>query len=354
MSNKPKVSLIVPIYNVEKYLVQCLESIMNQTLHDIEIITVDDGSPDNCGKIIDEYANKDKRIKPIHKENGGYGSAINTGLAVATGEYIGIVEADDWCEITMFEKLYNKAKETKADLVKCYFNNPPIDNKERKREIETFYKIAESKIEKNPDIILLHCSIWSCIYKKDMLYNFNIKMDDKKNSYYQDFLWQIQTFIGANKIAYVPELLYNWRQEPNQKSSSNLKNEKLINMVDITKKCISYAKKNNRKDLIEYIYNYGICVNFLFFKRVYRQYKKKYFYKIKELILESKEDKFLCKFLNNSDKMNYNLFLKYNYKQFLTYNFFHKIYSIFFKVKESNKVYRIYLFGIRILKIRKK
>ena len=89
--SKPKVSIIVPVYNVEKYLRQCLESVINQTLKEIEIICIDDGSPDNCGAIIDEYAQKDTRIVAIHKENGGYGSALNYGFSIAKGEYIGIV-----------------------------------------------------------------------------------------------------------------------------------------------------------------------------------------------------------------------------------------------------------------------
>ena len=98
----PKVSIIVPVYKVEKYLRKCIDSIINQTLKDIEIILVDDGSPDNCGKICDEYAAKDTRIKVIHKENGGLSSARNAGMEVAEGEYIGFVDSDDWIESDMY------------------------------------------------------------------------------------------------------------------------------------------------------------------------------------------------------------------------------------------------------------
>ena len=117
----PKVSIVMPTYKVEKYFRQCLESVINQTLTDIEIIPVDDGSPDNCGKIMDEYAAKDSRIKPIHQENGGYGKAVNAGIEAATGEYIGIVETDDWIEPDMYEKLYNQAVKLDADVCKCGF-----------------------------------------------------------------------------------------------------------------------------------------------------------------------------------------------------------------------------------------
>ena len=102
----PKVSIIVPIYGVEKYIKQCLDSIINQSLEDIEIILIDDGSKDNCPAIIDDYASKDTRIIAIHKENGGYGAANNVGLSIATGEYIGIVEPDDYIDKHMFG-LYN-------------------------------------------------------------------------------------------------------------------------------------------------------------------------------------------------------------------------------------------------------
>ncbi|OUQ56652.1 hypothetical protein B5E58_10530, partial [Tyzzerella sp. An114] len=98
MENK-KISVIVPIYNVEKYLNRCVDSIINQTYKNLEIILVDDGSPDNCGKICDEYAKKDNRIKVVHKENGGVSSARNVGLNIATGDYIGFVDGDDWIDL---------------------------------------------------------------------------------------------------------------------------------------------------------------------------------------------------------------------------------------------------------------
>ena len=103
----PKVSVIVPIYNVEKYLDECMVSLLNQTLKDIEIILVDDESPDNCPKMCDEYANKDKRVKVVHKKNGGLGFARNSGLDVATGEYVAFIDSDDWIKPTHLECFIN-------------------------------------------------------------------------------------------------------------------------------------------------------------------------------------------------------------------------------------------------------
>ena len=94
--NKPKVSVVVPIYKVEKYLCECVDSILAQTLHDIEVILVDDGSPDKCPEIVDEYAKKDKRVVAVHQKNAGYSTAVNKGIAMAKGEYIGVIESDDW------------------------------------------------------------------------------------------------------------------------------------------------------------------------------------------------------------------------------------------------------------------
>ena len=116
-----KVSIIVPIYNVEQYLVECMESIVHQTLKDIEIICVNDGSTDNSLKIIQDYAQKDNRIVIIDKQNEGYGKGMNDGLDKATGEYVGIVEPDDYVDLHMYEDLYKIAHENDLDVIKADF-----------------------------------------------------------------------------------------------------------------------------------------------------------------------------------------------------------------------------------------
>ena len=121
MSKQPSVSILVPCYNVEKYLNQCLDSIVNQTLKDIEIICINDGSTDSTLDIIKSYADKDKRVKIIDKPNEGYGKSMNRGLDAATGEYVGIVESDDWVDTDMFKKLYDIASKNDADIVKSDF-----------------------------------------------------------------------------------------------------------------------------------------------------------------------------------------------------------------------------------------
>jgi len=119
LDDQVNVSIIVPVYNVEKYLEKCLESIINQTLKNLEIICVNDGSTDNSLQILEDYAKKDQRIKIINKKNRGSGAAKNTGMKNASGEYIGFVDSDDWVDLAMFEKLYNRAKSQKSDMVMC-------------------------------------------------------------------------------------------------------------------------------------------------------------------------------------------------------------------------------------------
>ena len=115
------VSIIVPIYNVEKYIKECIDSIINQTYKNLEIILVDDGSPDCCPKICDEYSKKDKRIKVIHKENGGLSSARNAGLDVAKGEYVSFIDSDDVVDEKFIETLYNLCIENNCDISECNF-----------------------------------------------------------------------------------------------------------------------------------------------------------------------------------------------------------------------------------------
>src|SRR4051794_4889210 len=112
----PKISIVVPVYKVEKYIKRCVDSILAQTYQDFELILVDDGSPDNCGKICDSLAKQDKRIKVIHKENGGLSTARNAGIDVAVGEYIGFVDSDDWVTKDMFEYLLNLIEDNECDI----------------------------------------------------------------------------------------------------------------------------------------------------------------------------------------------------------------------------------------------
>lgn len=128
-----KVSVIVPIYRVEEYLQRCVDSIRNQTLREIEIILVNDGSPDKCGEMCNTFAAQDSRIKVIHKENGGLSSARNAGMQIAVGEYFSFIDSDDYIDLQMLEKLYQSAEKYDSDLTGCGFYQ--ISNTGSRREV---------------------------------------------------------------------------------------------------------------------------------------------------------------------------------------------------------------------------
>ena len=227
----PKLSVIIPVYGVEKYLREALDSVINQTLDDIEIILIDDGGKDNCPAIIDEYAKKDSRIVVIHKTNGGYGQACNTGLDRATGEYVAIMEPDDYIESHMYEDLYKIGKDNDSDIVKSPFYLNCEDHDYKKVQYQNFtksYNITEIvfTIFEAPHFLFLHPSIWSAIYKKDFLKNNNIRFVEAPGSGWTDNPFQVQVFCLAKKINYTSKAYYYWRVL-NGNPSEELRNYKV-------------------------------------------------------------------------------------------------------------------------------
>ena len=184
----PKITVIIPIYNVEKYLQQCLESVVTQTLQDIEIICVNDGSTDESLNILKTYAEKDNRIKVIDKPNSGYGASMNLGLSLATGEYIGIIEPDDFVKSEMFFDLYEIARENDADVVKSdyyeFFTKKQQTRKSGKISRSLTNRVVNAKDE--PKILKIIPSIWSAIYKRSFLQKNNIKFLETPGASYQD------------------------------------------------------------------------------------------------------------------------------------------------------------------------
>ena len=207
MSN-PKVSIVIPCYNVEKYLKQCLESVVNQTLKEIEIICVNDGSKDSTLSLIQEFANTDDRIKVISQENGGYGKAMNNGFSNATGEYIGIVESDDFVDPDMFEKLYIEAAKNDLDVVKSsfYFYWGKQDKSIKYRitnKINRNKVFCPAKDFKNPeditDYFSIFPSIWSAIYKNSFIKENNIKFLETPGASLQYTRYNFEVYSRAEK-----------------------------------------------------------------------------------------------------------------------------------------------------------
>ena len=214
----PGVSVVVPIYNVEKYLRQCLDSIVGQTLQDIEIILVNDGSTDGSLSIIHEYAQQDNRITVIDKPNEGYGKTMNRGIEAATGEYIGIVESDDWIEPDMYETLYRIAKSHDVEVVKA--NYVAFDDKTGKdiREAKMPNRDLEQVINsrQNPGIFFMVTSIWSAIYRRDFLHKYDIRFLESPGASFQDMSFNFKIWAMAQRAYLTMKPLVHYRKHPDQ------------------------------------------------------------------------------------------------------------------------------------------
>ncbi len=218
-----KVSVIVPIYKVEKYLCQCIDSIINQTLKDIEIILIDEGDMDECRTIIDMYefgTKKDSRVKSVHERNGGYGASVNKGIDLAQGEYISIIESDDFIKPEMLEEMYNYAKNLDADVVKTPYFEYWDKNEESPEKINLcFWKndvknVPENetfKLEEYPCLTAIHPSIWSVLYKTSFLKEKEIKCLEAKGAGYIDNHFRLHTLLAADKIAWLNKPFYYYR-----------------------------------------------------------------------------------------------------------------------------------------------
>lgn len=284
--DRPKVSIIMPTYKVEKYFRQCIESVINQTLTDIEIIPVDDGSPDNCGKIMDEFAANDSRIKPIHQENGGYGKAVNAGIAVATGEYIGIVETDDWCEPNMFEKLYTQAKKLDADVSKCDFKY--YFGKNYFKPCNSIRKVGKENVlytlKENPAIMKYHVSIWSAIYRKSFLDKHNIRVEESRSASYQDMPFASLIYAKGAKVTLVHDHLINYRAEAGMDSSTIRTDGRLKMMPIMCGIAKQYFIENNCWDEVKEIaYKHFYNCSFGMWEQTDYEFKKAHFDELHKL-----------------------------------------------------------------------
>ncbi len=245
-----KVSVIIPVYNVENYLRECLDSIVNQTLDDLEILCINDGSTDSSGEILEEYRLKDSRVIVINKQNEGYGAACNTGLRMARGEYISIIESDDFIDSKMFEDMYNLAIRKNVDIVKSAFYE--YEDRENGSNINKInwdedYEMPQEvfNIEEHSQFIYFHPSIWSCIYKKEFLDKHNITFVEAKGAGWVDNPFQVQTLCLAKRIFYTNEAYYYYRLT-NPTSSSNI--VAISNPFDRTDEVHSFLNFIKEKD----------------------------------------------------------------------------------------------------------
>lgn len=224
----PLVSIVVPTYNNHEYLRDCYDSIVNQTLENIEIIIVNDGSTEKESlEIFEEYANKDKRIRIINKKNTGYGHSVNCGMYAARGKYIGIVESDDFCDETMFEKLYKTAEKYNCEIVKCNYKtfigdlDRKFENVRIDRRKEKYNKIVDPL--KDPDLLRAPNIVINqpSITRKDFLDKYDIKFRETPGASFQDVGVFWKRYFYAHRIYYIEDYLYFLRRDNPDSSSVN-------------------------------------------------------------------------------------------------------------------------------------
>lgn len=222
------VSVIIPIYKVEKFLRICLESVINQTYKNLEIILVDDGSPDNCGEICDEYASKDSRIKVIHKENGGLSDARNAGIEVATGEYITFVDSDDFLFLNMVEILYQLCKKNRAEFSMCQCVHCTEKDEKfmmEKSEIQEKIEIFEEKEKMKAYMVSkkIDTVVWKKMYAKRLFDNIRFP----KGKLHEDTFVMHLLIESANKVVITNEYGYVYRINPESIMNRNFSSKRL-------------------------------------------------------------------------------------------------------------------------------
>ena len=280
MKEQLQVSIIVPVYNVENYIERCLNSLVNQTFKDIEIITINDGSTDKSLELLNKYAKEDIRISVIDLGDEGVSYCRNLGIEKANGKYIMFVDSDDWIDSSMVEVMYKKAEENKLDLVMCSYIREFKDHSKEKifnLPQEIIYKDNEVKNEllrklvgpikeelSNPEMLDALGTVWGKLYRADILKENKIKFVDLKEiGSAEDTLFNIFTFNYLKKVMFLNKSMYHyWRDNP--KSVTSQYNPKLKEQRKVFFKYISdFIKENNFEQVFEEALNNRICTSVL-------------------------------------------------------------------------------------------
>lgn len=246
-SETPRVSIIVPVYNVRDFLHQCVNSIIGQTLENIEIVLVDDGSTDGSGEIADEFAALDSRIVVIHKKNGGLSDARNVGIEAAKGDFIGFVDSDDWIEPEMFELLYQRAVTTDSELVLCASTRHNVKKSRASRiALRGNLNMFGKSVSENPWLIYSGQSYaWNKLYARRLFDDPSLRFP--VGQWFEDSAVVYNIMASANRIQYVDEALYNYRFERPGSITSTVSRK----IFDVFKSCDSIISHFTKNDLIK-------------------------------------------------------------------------------------------------------
>ena len=251
-----KVSVIVPVYNVYEYLEKCLNTLVNQTLKDIEIIVVNDGSPDDSEKIISKYSKKYGNIHAYKKENGGLSDARNFGIKKATGEYIAFVDSDDYVSYDMYEKMYNKAKSGNFDMVVCDLNYIYPD-----KEVRAYSNVMHDTTDIKKTMLNIYPSAWNKLFKRKIIKDFEFK----KGIWFEDveFIYRVLPYIKT--IGVVNEPFYQYLQR--EGSITKRQDKRIYNYIDNLNGVVDFYQEKEIYDKykleLEYVYVRYIYATFI-------------------------------------------------------------------------------------------
>ena len=316
----PKISIIVPVYNIERYLRECLDSIIKQTLYDIEIICVDDGSTDASPRILADYAERDNRITVITKRNSGYGHTMNVGLEAAHGEYVAIVESDDYIDESMFFDLYSVAKKNNLDVVKSDFYEFTSSKIEDEKYVMTptskkYYNKVLSSVT-DPVIFDFILNTWTGIYKREFLLEYGIRHNETPGASYQDNGFFFQTVALAPRIMFINGAYYHYRQDnPNSSINNRKKVFCICEEYDFIRKFVDKYQEY-RPDLLP-IYHARKFHNYFYsYRRIASEHKLLFLERFKdEFSLSYARSEFDARFLDKESYQTLMSILK-DYKSF--------------------------------------
>ena len=312
-----KISVIIPVYNVENYLRECLDSITSQTVKDIEIICIDDGSTDNSPEILKEYQKKDSRIKIITKENGGQATARNLGIKEAQGEYIAFIDSDDFIESEMLEKLYTKAKDDNLDIAMCKIATYNNQTGEIKDNVWYYmlgiFRDFEKEIFNHKDTKEFTCNIavtpYNKIYKTSLIKDNNILFPE--GLIFEDEKFFYDTYLRAKRVSVIPEFLYYYRVNRKGSTVDIEKENDYTDIIEISKQIRQTFKETNNYEDYKYLLNNRLIhLQLARFTETSPKYREKFFNLLKEDLQEVLKDQDIKDNLESDVKIRVDKILK--------------------------------------------
>lgn len=297
MSEQPLISIIVPVYNAQSYLSNCIDSLIGQSYKNLEIIFVNDGSTDNSLNVLKKYKEKDSRILIIDKKNAGVSAARNDGMKVSSGQYVMFVDSDDWIDTVTCEKAISTLLEKKADIVMWSYVSES-ENRSAKKEIfigehvfegdsikeklhRRFIGLVDEELE-HPELADSLCPVWGKLYRKDLISEIAF-VDLNKIGTYEDGLFNLFVFEKPNKVVYLPEYFYHYRRSTTESVTSGYRKRLFEQWQTLFTVMRNYIKAKKLPDIYKTALDNRIALSILGLGLNEISSKKSIFGKIKEL-----------------------------------------------------------------------